>query len=301
MIGLRKILPSSVKRTIRTVASGIAGGMETLPAIIRWMVLDDETKKFRRRVAQNKPYFGPVMHSKQNSSQVKAYMQGIVELECPAEGDYRLLEIGSWAGGSAITWANAIKKFNSGKGLVICVDPYIPYKGDWTGHPAYEIADRALKSGEILDLFFHNIKASGHEDIIKLVRARSEEILPLLGSNQFDLVYIDGNHAYKQVLRDITNAIPLVREGGILCGDDLELQLSVVDVENARRNSEADFILDPKTNQKFHPGVTLAVAECFGEVSAWDKFWVMRKVGRTWQRVVSRTLALGETLASRNI
>jgi len=39
----------------------------------------------------------------------------------------------------------------------------------------------------------------------------------------FDWVYIDGDHSYKEVKQDIKNYQPLVKPGGLLCGDDWQL------------------------------------------------------------------------------
>ena len=267
------------------------GRKEQIP-IIKSLI---ETREFRRCLKRGRPYFGPIMAARQGSPIRHVYMQALVTLEC-SRGDkayYRILEIGSWAGGSAITWANAIKKFNSGNGSVICVDPWVRYTQGVFGSKTYDTMDQALKTGEIIALFLHNIKASGHENIVRLIKACSDEILPLFRPNQFDLIFVDGNHTYKQVLRDIENAVLLVRDGGILCGDDLELQTSVVDVENAKENSDVDYIVDPKTNEWFHPGVTLAVAEWFGEVSVWKGFWAMRKQKQDWKKIVIEELNLG--------
>lgn len=35
------------------------------------------------------------------------------------------------------------------------------------------------------------------------------------------MVYVDGSHAYRDVLRDLHDYWPLVREGGALFGDDI--------------------------------------------------------------------------------
>jgi predicted O-methyltransferase YrrM len=212
-------------------------------------------------------------------------MQRLVELEC-ADGrpsPFRILEIGSWAGGSAITWADAIKRFNGGEGLVVCVDPWIQYieRDDYEG--VYAEMREALDAGGVFGLFQHNIRACGHDDLIRMMRGSSVEILPLLKPEAFDLVFIDGDHSYHQVLGDLVNAAPLVRDGGVLSGDDLELQLHQVDWENCIQESDSDFVLDPRSNQRFHPGVTRAVAEVIGEVSAWEGFWAMRKEGSGWK------------------
>lgn len=47
-----------------------------------------------------------------------------------------------------------------------------------------------------------------------------------LGANQFDdgsldIVYIDGDHTYEAVVKDLAAWYPKVKKGGILCGDDI--------------------------------------------------------------------------------
>jgi len=113
-----------------------------------------------------------------------------------------------------------------------------------------------------------------------------------MGAGQFDLVFVDGAHTYHQVLQDLTNSARLLRDGGILCGDDLELQAAQVDMQFTLQNTQSDFIQDPKTGKWYHPGVTRALAGYFGhqEVSAWEGFWAMRVRGTggdevNWERV----------------
>ena len=252
--------------------------------------------EFRHCMTQNRPYFGSIMAAKQGNPRRHWYMQCIVEQEClqSERSAFTILEIGSWAGGSAITWAEAIKKFNHGNGLVVCMDPWVQYlQANLERGGVYDAMSRAIGQGKILNLFMHNIKASGHEDVVRFIRGSSDEFLSRLAKNQFDLVFIDGAHTYDQVLKDLINSAPLLRDEGILCGDDLELQAPMVDMEFQRRNLEFDFICDPKTNKWYHPGVTLAVAEYFGAggVSVWEGFWTMRKreIGQkqiSWEKVI---------------
>ena len=49
-------------------------------------------------------------------------------------------------------------------------------------------------------------------------------LIKKLYKNNFDLIYPDGDHSYHGVSVDIDNCCSLVRDGGILCGDDLEIQ-----------------------------------------------------------------------------
>lgn len=117
-------------------------------------------------------------------------------------------------------------------------------------------------------------------------KVSSDEILPTLQDGEFNFVYIDGSHVYSQVIRDLENGARLCSVGGVLCGDDLELQQSQIDVPHAEENKGKDYILDRKSNKPFHPGVTLAVWEFFGgEVSSRDGFWAMRKTESGWQNI----------------
>ena len=77
----------------------------------------------------------------------------------------------------------------------------------------------------------------------------------------------------------------MVRSGGILCGDDLELQADECDIEFARMHQTVDFVLDPRTGKHYHPGVTLAVDEAFGRVTCFDGFWAMQKIEQRFEAV----------------
>ena len=192
-----------------------------------------------------------------------------------------MLEVGSWAGESAILWAEAIKRYFS-EGKIYCVDPWVDY-GSTT-----KTMSRALRNNKIFNLFRHNIELSGHKDIITVLRGFSKDILPRLNHNHFDLIYIDGDHSYGAVKKDLQDASFLLKERGVLCGDDLELQNYEIDIENAKRNKSEDFIVDPKTQQSFHPGVSLAVGDFFNkDVSAWYGFWAMRKKVNKWEEIKS--------------
>jgi predicted O-methyltransferase YrrM len=59
---------------------------------------------------------------------------------------------------------------------------------------------------------------------MEILRGCSRDALPNLPKNNFDLIYPDGDHSYHGVSVDIDNCCSLVRDGGILCGDDLEIQ-----------------------------------------------------------------------------
>jgi len=258
-----------------------------------------EYRYYEYCLAHNKPYFGKVMWAGQGNPIRHAYMLSVVELLSKGrEGKpFKILEIGSWAGGSAITWAEAIRKFNQGRGLVICLDPWKLYFDPCgyselpdEGQIVYREMAEALQTGKIFDLFSHNIRAAQQKDLIVPLRGSSNELLPLFCDEWFDLIFVDGDHTYVSVMEDLMNSARLVSEGGVLCGDDLELQISQIDLNYAMAHKQMDYICDPQSRVWYHPGVTLAVGEFSREVSAWEGFWAMRKRAGNWEKVELQTL-----------
>ena len=55
---------------------------------------------------------------------------------------------------------------------------------------------------------------------IKIVKLDSVSASKMFKDNSVDFVYIDGNHSYKFVLKDIESWLPKIKEGGVLCGHD---------------------------------------------------------------------------------
>ncbi len=237
---------------------------------------------------RRRPYFGRHMWASQGLPLRHVVMQELVRLQASQRPGrpLRILEVGSWAGGSAITWAEAVKRY-AGGGQVFCVDPWKPYfkMVDRPDVPVYRRMADALEQDTIYDLFVHNVGAAGHADVVTPLRGQSTELLPTLPREDFDIVFVDGDHSYRAVQADLKAAMELVRDGGILCGDDLELQLSEIDEAYARTAVEADYIQDPRSWKEFHPGVTLAVGELLGTVSSIVGCWAARRMGGQWKAV----------------
>lgn len=55
-----------------------------------------------------------------------------------------------------------------------------------------------------------------------LLRMPGENASKVFAPKYFDVAYVDGDHTYEGVLRDLKAWYPLVRSGGILCGDDYD-------------------------------------------------------------------------------
>ena len=250
-----------------------------------------EKERYKDCLINGRPYFGSYMFALQGEPIRHVYMQELVRLVCSTNNqcEMKILEIGSWAGGSAISWAEAVKKFNNSNGEVVCIDHWAPYFDpstiSETNKAVYEEMYNHSKSNDIFELFLHNTSTAGYSDVISPFRGNSDKLLPLFKNESFDIVFIDGDHRYSQALKDILNSMNLVKNGGFLCGDDLELQIHQVDFVNALKYSHKDYILDPKTETHFHPGVTLAVGKIIGNVSAFEGFWLVQKCSECWNSV----------------
>lgn len=57
----------------------------------------------------------------------------------------------------------------------------------------------------------------------KILRMASKEASELVPNN-LDFVYVDGNHAYDFKMLDMELWYPKIRSGGVLCGDDYNLE-----------------------------------------------------------------------------
>jgi len=189
----------------------------------------------------------------------------------------RLLEIGCWVGYSTFTWAEALKSCFGPGGTIVCVDPWEDYSFINRTHAGalLETYHAMLASGQTHEIFMHNVSFLRDAATVLPLRGRSAAILPLLRERSFDLVFIDGDHAYDAVRGDIEASLPLLRPGGILCGDDLDLTAAECDLDYARANRDAQPALDPKSGRPFHPGVTLAVKDAFPAVANYQGFWAV--------------------------
>lgn len=193
----------------------------------------------------------------------------------------RILEIGSWVGTSALTWAEAIYTFCPKGGSLMCIDPWEPYftEQETLQGGNYSGMQEAADIGLAYEIFLHNIKFAAPNTNIFHIRSTLPKCSELLRQGGYDLIYIDGSHHYADVQMDITHANMLLRPGGIMCGDDLELQYEDCDQELARSNPTTDWIQDPLTASGYHPGVTTAVYDYF-KCRVWSRFgtWAALKV-----------------------
>lgn len=189
----------------------------------------------------------------------------------------RVMEIGVWYGiGSTNIWFDS---FMDGSEIVL-IDAWRPYASDadvsgpefrptyWNYAKMDSLSTEAFLSAFLSVRRFEN--ENGGKDV-SLIRANSSTLLNYFKDETFDFIYIDADHKYELVKRDIQNAKRLInRKYGVICGDDLEKLPTEELVELAKKFRDRDYI---KGSYGYHPGVCLAVSEEFETVNMVDGFW----------------------------
>ena len=115
-----------------------------------------------------------------------------------------MVEIGSYAGESAEAWAKS-GLFKS----IHCVDM-------WKN--GYDPNDPAAPTAELAEKSFDEIARK--YPVIHKVKMSSVKASSLFADGSMDFIYIDADHRYESVKRDIEVWLPKVRKGGVFAGHD---------------------------------------------------------------------------------
>jgi predicted O-methyltransferase YrrM len=140
--------------------------------------------------------------------------------------DY-IVEVGTFAGGTSIGFAKGL--IENGHGKLICVDQDSYSSGTF---PA--VAQRNLQ------------RAGLPATQLQLCCENSQYWLPKLADHlrgQVDLLLVDGDHTYEGALKDLRNALPLAKPGGLIL---------VHDVDRGRRMDEATSLHPHPVYEAFH-------------------------------------------------
>ena len=131
-----------------------------------------------------------------------------------------ILEIGIHKGDFS---EQLLRKFNPKK--LLLVDPWIAYNDliyqkSWYGNTLHS-------NQNIQDQYFLDVNKRFEKDIlenkIELHRKTSDEFF--LGNKSiFDLIYIDGNHLFEFVKKDVENSLKFINNDGLIVLDDYGLK-----------------------------------------------------------------------------
>jgi len=104
---------------------------------------------------------------------------------------------------------------------LILVDPWIAYDDEIYSNSWY--GNSSISNQVIQDQYFLDIKKYFENEIrLETVEVHRKTSDDFFDQNQlkFDLIYIDGNHLFDFVVRDITNSLNFINRDGIIVLDD---------------------------------------------------------------------------------
>ena len=166
-----------------------------------------------------------------------------------------VVEIGCYDGSTTIKYIDTVKKNN---GHVIIIDTFegtIATPETINNDPSYasNVHWKGDHNHDLYKVFLEKFK--NYSDMMTIHKGFSFDFIPLLPDN-CDIIFIDADHIYESVKKDIDLALPKVKQGGILSGHDLE-SFDFVNTYT-KEQLRMDFY------NGHHPGVSQAVFEKFG-------------------------------------
>ena len=99
------------------------------------------------------------------------------------------------------------------------IDPWL-YQKEWGFYGKHNNLQR-IEQEEMDSIYINVCNKFKNNNKVKIHRKFSTETEFSL--HYFDWVYIDGDHSYSAVSKDLAHYYPLVKKGGYLCGDDYGL------------------------------------------------------------------------------
>jgi predicted O-methyltransferase YrrM len=206
----------------------------------------------------------------QKSQAVEERTDGIRWMIEKLPSDARVLEIGTFFGeGSTQTFLNTL----GNRAHLVVMDSWTSYISELDkGKSRFyrRMDDLSYFAAANTLRIVKKAEKSPDSPHISIIRRSVNDFY--FAENSFDLVYIDGSHYYEDVCRDIELALKILKPGGIICGDDLEMPLSEDLIAAARLHQNEDYIPNAQGSY-FHPGVALAVSDLLGTIEMKSGFW----------------------------
>ena len=123
-----------------------------------------------------------------------------------------VVELGSWRGRSAIAWAE------NGAKVVYCVDIWDDSAFGCENFPG-DAPDLKQRPEWLWNEFLRNTAGLPNIFPLRMTTVEAAGFLAHLGI-RVDVVFIDAGHLAHEVAADIEAWLPLLAEGGVLCGHD---------------------------------------------------------------------------------
>lgn len=157
-------------------------------------------------------------------------------------------EIGTFDGTTTKAYVEIIKK---NKGHLYAIDWF---EGSESVVGSGIHSHNKDNSDKVYNTFINNVKP--YLDVITIMRKKSWDAIIEIPDNSLDICFIDADHRYSSVYKDIELCLPKMKSGGLLCGHDLE------NINSANKGKSE--WLEQDYCELGHYGVIQAVYDHFG-------------------------------------
>ena len=184
-------------------------------------------------------------------------------------GHGRMVEVGSFEGGSACFLGAGIRR--RGEGRLRCIDPHLGGP-PWLGMAPCQ---RTLKT------FLSGVKHCGVDSVVEHLVGDSSSVAMVWPAEPVDAVLIDGDHSFLGALKDFESWAPKVNPGGLVLIDDIN------DPTLTELHQLLDFVKSLKSVTHLGDVDGIGVYQRT-DVSAWEMLAELRagvaalKVPRSW-------------------
>jgi hypothetical protein len=198
-------------------------------------------------ILKDKEYQYKYYSNSQTNKKSLAFMQTFIQKAF----DYPInfLEIGTWFGdGSTNVWLNNLKPNSN----IFLVDSWRPYSSekDLSELDRKTWVDYSYIDKNTTDAFlgaYSQVRSfETHSDLninISMIRSNSIQFMESINDNYFDVIFLDGDHKYITIKREIEIAKRIVnKKYGIICGDDLDFLPDQFLVDLSLKYKERDYI-----------------------------------------------------------
>lgn len=146
------------------------------------------------------------MYSLEENNKIEGYMSNkdLIWLNTIAQQMDSIVEIGSWMGKSTFALLSGCT------GTVYAVDRF-------KGSVGNRVLEKQAAELDVHSIFLKNV---GHFPNLKVHVLDSREALALFKKKSVDMVFIDGDHRYAEVVFDIKNWLPKCKK--MICGHDFK-------------------------------------------------------------------------------
>lgn len=142
----------------------------------------------------------------------------------------RFLEIGSYQGRSTVWLLENILTHDTS--TITCIDTF---EGS-----AEHLKDYQYDLQTLFKVFCHNIY--NFKNKVNIVKNKSQIVLKQI-NEQFDFIYIDGDHTASSVIEDAILSFSLLKKGGIMIFDDYEWSCNKTPIDDPKPAIDAFLLI----------------------------------------------------------